>query len=76
MSYIESSRRSILKTISWRLIAVTVTSSIALAVTSELKVAATIGAIDTLVKLRAYYYHERFWNRIDFGRSKPPDYEI
>ena len=53
-----------------------VTSCVALAVTSELKVAATIGVIDSLVKLGAYYFHERAWNRIDFGRPKPPEYEI
>ena len=72
----ESSRRSLAKAISWRLIAVVVTSSVAWAITSELTLAATIGVLDSVIKIGAYYYHERLWNRVAFGRIKPPEYEI
>ena len=72
----ESSPRSLAKAISWRLIAIVVTSSVAWAITSELTLAATIGVLDSVIKIGAYYYHERLWNRVAFGRIKPPEYEI
>jgi uncharacterized membrane protein len=39
------------------------------------------GALDMIVKIGAYFVHERIWNHIEFGRSnfdrnKPPEYEI
>jgi len=64
----ERRRRSIIKTISWRIIALIITTTITWIVTGSVKFAALIGGIDTLVKLLAYYYHERWWNRIPFGR--------
>ena len=76
MYYEESTRRSILKAISYRCLGVMVTGSVVMLVTHELKVAATIGVIDTVIKLGGYFVHERIWNRIDSGRPKPPEYEI
>lgn len=72
----ESSRRSLVKAISWRLIAVVVTSSVAWAVTSEITLAAAIGVFDSVIKIGAYYFHERLWNRVTYGKIKSPDYEI
>ena len=73
---VESSRRSLTKAISWRLIALVVTSTVAWAIASEFTLAATIGVLDSVIKIGAYYYHERLWNRVAFGRIKPPEYEI
>ena len=70
-------RRSIAKTASWRLIATIVTAIVAWLVTGRVEVAAAIGAADTVVKLFAYYAHERLWERLQYGRGKPPpEYEI
>ena len=74
----ESHWRSIIKTVTWRLVALTVTmltsyiwlqewgSSIALALTAN------------GIKVLLYYLHERGWNRIDIGRKKHivEDYQI
>ena len=72
----ESHIRTIIKTFSWRFIATLVTFTVAWVVTKELKFAAEIGLADTLIKLGAYYFHERVWIGVKFGRKKPPEYQI
>ena len=53
-----------------------VTALVVWVVTRELKLAASIGVADTLVKLGAYYVHERCWLKVRFGKVKPPEYQI
>jgi len=72
----ETSKRSIAKAISWRLIASVTTAVITLAVTGRLTLALQIGALDTVTKLFGYFLHERMWARIKYGLGKPPEYEI
>ncbi|MBI2853430.1 MAG: DUF2061 domain-containing protein [Chloroflexi bacterium] len=38
--------------------------------------ALSIGLADTLIKLASYYFHERAWEKIRFGRPKPPEYNL
>jgi uncharacterized membrane protein len=45
-------------------------------VTGRVKIALSIGLLDSIVKLGIYYAHERAWNRVSFGRAKSTDYEI
>jgi len=45
-------------------------------VAGELSLAAQIGILDTAIKIGAFYVHERFWNRLNFGKQKPPEYQI
>ena len=73
----ESHRRSIAKALSWRLIATLVTFLVALIFTKDVVLAAGIGFGDALLKIGAYYSHERLWDRIKFGRRKAKeDYTI
>jgi len=75
----ETKRRSIAKTLSWRAWATVITATVVYISTGELKFAMEIGLIDTSVKLGAYFLHERIWNRINFGRimpSKQDDFQI
>ena len=72
----ESHSRTIMKALSWRVIATFVTFTIAWIVTGQLKFAAEIGLIDTFIKLGAYYLHERTWMRVKFGTLKTPEYQI
>ena len=72
----DTHKRTLVKTLSWRILAMIITGIVALAVTGKLHVAATIGIFDTLIKLAAYYMHERSWLRVDFGKARPPEYEI
>jgi uncharacterized membrane protein len=63
---------------SWRVIAVTVTTLTAYFFTKEVALALGIGVVDAAIKIFTYYGHERFWNRIGFGRKEeaPEDYTI
>jgi uncharacterized membrane protein len=72
----ETARRSIVKSLSWRVLAAIITATVVFGMTHQLRFAAEIGAIDTLTKLLIYFLHERAWNKIDYGRVKTPDYQV
>lgn len=72
----ESHRRSIVKALSWRLLATLITTALVYAYTGKGEFAATIGVSDTLLKLFIYFGHERLWNRIPYGRQRQPEYFI
>jgi len=57
-------------------VAVLITTSVAWAITGSLHFGALIGGVDALIKLGAYYLHERAWNRVELGRLRPPEYQI
>ena len=65
-----------MKALSWRVIATFVTFTVAWIITRELTFAAEIGLADTVIKLGAYYLHERTWMRVKFGTLKTPEYQI
>jgi len=73
---VESHIRTITKALSWRFIATLVTFTVAWLVTGKLTFAVEIGVADTLIKLGAYYFHERLWIRVKFGKLRKPEYEI
>lgn len=66
----ESNHRSILKTISWRFWATITTAALVLAFTGYLKVALVIGGIEVVLKIILYYFHERAWNKISYGKKE------
>ncbi len=73
----ESTRRSIVKAVSWRILATAITTAIVYLITGEGEFAAGIGLADTTVKFVVYFGHERLWNRIPYGREqKQPEYII
>lgn len=72
----ESHWRSIIKALSWRTVATLITFSVAWILTGKLHLAVEIGAADTVIKLGCYYFHERAWIKINFGKKKPPEYQI
>ncbi len=72
----ETKRRSFAKAMSWRVLATFITMGVAYSLTSELAFAAKIGVIDTVVKLAIYFFHERIWTRIGYGKIDSPDYQI
>jgi uncharacterized membrane protein len=74
----ESHKRSALKAISWRILAVIITTVTAYFFTKEVALSLGIGFVDAAIKIFTYYGHERMWNRIDFGRGKEikEDYTI
>ncbi|MBM4104666.1 MAG: DUF2061 domain-containing protein [Planctomycetes bacterium] len=72
----ETHTRSIIKAVSYRFLGSGVTFAVAFMVTRKLDMAAGIGVLDTVLKIGAFYFHERLWHRISFGKIKPPEYQI
>jgi len=64
----ESHIRSIAKAVTWRLLGSVATFAIAWLVTRRLPQAAAVGLGDLVMKVGAYYVHERIWAHIGFGR--------
>jgi len=73
---LESHYRSIVKAITWRTGGTVVTFAVAWIITGNISLSAGIGILDTLIKIGAYYVHERLWIRVKFGKLKRPEYEI
>lgn len=72
----ESHYRSIVKAATWRAGGTIVTFMVAWFLTGSISLSAGIGLLDTVIKIVAFYVHERIWNRLEFGKSKPPEYQI
>jgi uncharacterized membrane protein len=72
----ENHSRSIAKAVSWRITGTIDTIVVSYVVTGRLAVAVSIGAVEVFTKIGLYYFHERVWNRIAYGRPKKGDYEI
>ncbi len=72
----DSHLRSIIKALTWRVVATVITTTVAWFILGRVSHALEIGALDTLIKFGAYYGHERLWDRIALGKRKPPEYYI
>ncbi|RXK12805.1 hypothetical protein CP965_09530 [Halarcobacter mediterraneus] len=72
----EKAYRSVVKTVSWRTVGTLDTIIISYFITGNLTMAASIGSIELVTKMVLYYFHERAWNKISFGKTKEPDYQI
>ena len=64
----ESPKRSIAKSISWRLVGTLDTIIISWIVTGTLSLAFSIGTIELVTKMVLYFFHERIWNTIKWGK--------
>ena len=73
----EKPYRSVVKAISWRTVGTIDTIIVSYFITGNLVMAASIGSIEVVTKMALYYFHERAWNKLSFGRVPPPtDYQI
>lgn len=72
----ETKRRSVLKAVSWRFFATVITGTIVWILTGEFKFAVSVGLLDTAVKIFVYFWHERMWLKISYGKTKEPEYQI
>jgi uncharacterized membrane protein len=62
-------RRSLVKTISWRITGSSATFLIAYLMTGNLAVAGVIGITQMISNTVLYYLHERLWNKITWGQQ-------
>jgi len=61
--------RSAAKAITWRITGTADTFLISLLITKKPIVAASIASLEVITKTFLYYFHERIWNRINWGRK-------
>ncbi|MEM8927277.1 MAG: DUF2061 domain-containing protein [Bacteroidota bacterium] len=64
----ESPKRSIAKSISWRAIGTLDTIIISWIITGTLTLAFSIGVVELVTKMVLYFFHERIWNTISWGK--------
>ena len=64
----EAHTRSFIKAVSWRVTGSIDTFIISLFVTGRIGVAGTIATVEVVTKIALYYFHERVWAIIPWGR--------
>lgn len=64
----ETKRRSIVKAITWRTLGTIDTIVISYVLTGEITIALSIGGIEIFTKMILYFFHERIWNTIKWGK--------
>ncbi len=68
----ERKMRTIVKAVTWRATATLITAGLVYLFTGRLELAAEVGALEMVLKILAYYLHERAWGRVSWGRPKHP----
>jgi len=61
--------RSLIKSVSWRIIGTLDTIVISYVITGRLAFALSIGGIEMITKMILYVVHERVWNKIKWGKK-------
>lgn len=64
----EKPMRSFLKAISWRVVGTLDTLIVSYFLTGQIGLATSIASVDFLTKLILYFFHERIWNKIKWGK--------
>lgn len=63
----EAHRRSISKSITWRMLASFDTFIVSFVITGRLVLAGSIAGAEILTKITLYYLHERIWAAVPYG---------
>ncbi|MDP3792143.1 MAG: DUF2061 domain-containing protein [bacterium] len=69
MSY-ETSKRSLVKTIVWRVVATLVTLVVVYVFTGRISESLKITLTAAFISMVVYYIHERVWSKINWERNK------
>jgi uncharacterized membrane protein len=62
--------RSVLKAISWRIVATLTTVFLVVLFSRDLALGTIVGITELVLKTVIYYIHERVWNLSNFGRER------
>lgn len=65
----DTARRSLVKTISWRVTGSSAVFVISYIISGSVGMAGTIAIVQLTANTVLYYIHERIWSRIAWGRS-------
>jgi len=61
-------RRSAAKAMTWRIVSTLFNGSLAFAFFGQYKICLQLMAVDIVVKFFMFYYHERIWHQIPWGK--------
>jgi uncharacterized membrane protein len=64
----ETRKRSIAKSILWRIICIIVSVFVSFILTARWDLAVAIGTSYNIITMFLYYFHERIWNRVNWGK--------
>jgi uncharacterized membrane protein len=67
----ETRLRGVTKALTYRLWQSLNTFIISLVITGQIAMAAAIVSLEVVVKLAVYFWHERLWNLITWGKKLP-----
>lgn len=73
MKSMDTHKRTLIKTFSWRIIAFLITFLVVYIATRDFALSTSLGIIANLIKMAVYYLHERFWNWTKFGIENIPN---
>ena len=65
----ETHMRSLVKSITWRVVATIITFVIVIVYTGRIDWAIGVSFLDLVLKFIGYYAHERVWDRMDWGKN-------
>jgi len=65
----DTTRRTVVKTISWRIAGSASTFSISYLILGNLTISSTIAVIQLTLNTVLYYIHERIWNKVNWGKN-------
>ena len=60
--------RSVAKALSWRIVGTLDTLVVSYILTGRISLAASIASVDFITKLILYFFHERIWNAVKWGK--------
>jgi len=66
----ERYERSFVKTITYRILIVISTFIVTYLLTGEIRLSIEITALANIINTFLYFFHERIWNRISWGKTK------
>lgn len=72
----DTRKRSIMKSISWRITGIIILLIISWLITHDWKVMTLITVIFHGIRVILYYFHERIWEKVSWGRVKHPLSEL
>ena len=74
--YKETNIRSIIKGVTWRIVATTTTMLIVYIFFGNLELAIATGLLETILKIVLYWGHEKVWQKVKWGRKKIEPFNI
>lgn len=70
--WVETTRRTIAKAVSWQLLGLVVMGAVGYAVTGSLGEGGLVAVIGAASGMALYVVHEKLWSRIAWGRHRAP----